>query len=127
MKSLLRPLVAMTVGFSSALVVTAAPAQPTGVQSIVRDGQKDFDWELGTWTTKVRVRTNPLSGEAPTWVEFQGTSVIKPVSGGRANLVELSVAGPKIPANFSNTEKKPKYSDDFSFGIMRANNDRLNA
>ena len=77
MKSLLRPLVAMTVGFSSALVVTAAPAQPTGVQSIVRDGQKDFDWELGTWTTKVRVRTNPLSGEAPTWVEFQGTSVIK--------------------------------------------------
>ena len=95
MKSLLRPLVAMTVGFSSALVVTAAPAQPTGVQSIVRDGQKDFDWELGTWTTKVRVRTNPLSGEAPTWVEFQGTSVIKPVSDGRANLVELSVAGPK--------------------------------
>jgi hypothetical protein len=36
-----------------------------------------------------------LSGEAPAWVEHQGTSIIKPVSEGRANLVELSVAGPK--------------------------------
>src|SRR5215208_7459374 len=33
-------------------------------------------------------------------------------------------AGPAIPANFSNTEKKPKYSEDLCLGIMRANNDR---
>src|SRR5688572_10801911 len=33
--------------------------------------------------------------------------------------------GPAMPANFSNTEKKPKYSDDLCFGIIRANSDRL--
>src|SRR5262245_41698859 len=36
-------------------------------------------------------------------------------------------AGPAMPANFSNTEKNPKYSDDLCFGIMRANSDRLRA
>src|SRR5262245_11527176 len=36
-------------------------------------------------------------------------------------------AGPAIPANFSNTEKKPKYSDDLCLGIMRAKRDRLSA
>jgi hypothetical protein len=41
----------------------------------------------------VKVRRNPLSGTAPDWAEYQGTSVVKPLLGGRANFVELSVAG----------------------------------
>ena len=57
-------------------------------------GQHDFDWELGTWTTHVRVLRNPLSGEPPVWASYQGTSVVKPLMGGRANFVELSVSGP---------------------------------
>ena len=32
-----------------------------------------------------------------------------------------------MPANFSNTAKKPKYSDDLCFGIMRAKSERLSA
>ena len=32
-----------------------------------------------------------------------------------------------MPANFSNTAKNPKYSDDLCFGIMRAKSDRLSA
>ena len=36
-------------------------------------------------------------------------------------------AGPATPANFSNTEKNPKYSEDFCLGIMRAKSDRLSA
>jgi len=58
-----------------------------------RSGAHDFDWETGTWITKVRVRTNPLSGDAPKWVEYAGTTVVKPLLDGRANFVELSVAG----------------------------------
>src|SRR5690349_5838937 len=69
--------------------------QPTVSQLAARDGQKDFDWEIGTWTTKVKVRRNPLSGTAPDWAEYQGTSVVKPLLDGRANFVELSVAGPR--------------------------------
>jgi hypothetical protein len=59
----------------------------------MRDGQHDFDWEIGTWKTAVKVRRNPLSGTAPDWAEYSGTSVVKPLMDGRANFVELSVAG----------------------------------
>jgi hypothetical protein len=64
----------------------AAPSRP--------DGQHAFDWESGTWTTRVRVLRNPLSGEAPVWIAYEGTSVVKPLMGARANFVELSVKSP---------------------------------
>jgi len=70
--------------------VSAAAAPPP---SVSRSGAHDFDWEMGTWTTNVQVRGNPLSGEAPRWADYVGTSVVKPLLGGRANFVELSVAG----------------------------------
>ena len=70
-----------------------AQPSPTPVAA-AGDGRRDFDWEIGTWATKVKVRRNPLSGEAPAWVDYAGTSVIKPLSDGRANAVELAVAGP---------------------------------
>jgi hypothetical protein len=56
-------------------------------------GAHDFDWEIGTWTTTVRVRTNPLSGEPPQWANYVGKSVVKFLLDGRANFVELSVSG----------------------------------
>lgn len=68
-------------------------AQAAEVQPLAREGQKDFNWEIGTWTTKVKVRRNPLSGVAADWAEYEGTSVVKPLLDGRANFVELSVAG----------------------------------
>jgi hypothetical protein len=74
---------------------SATAAQSATEQTSTRDGQKDFDWEIGTWTTKVKVRRNPLSGAAPDWVAFEGTSVVTPLFGGRANFVELSVHGPR--------------------------------
>jgi hypothetical protein len=72
----------------------ASAAAPASAQPPAGDGSKDFDWEIGTWATHVRVLRNPLSGEAPNWVEFDGTSVVHALSGGQANLVELDVAGP---------------------------------
>jgi len=68
---------------------SAAPSAATS-QS---DGQQDFDWEFGAWNTSVRVLRNPLSGEAPKWATYEGTSVVRPIMGGRANFVELSVKG----------------------------------
>lgn len=67
-----------------------AMAQEAPVQ---RSGQHDFDFEMGTWTTKVRVLRNPLSGQAPNWAEYQGTSIVGPLLKGRANFVDLSVQG----------------------------------
>ena len=58
-----------------------------------RDGQHDFDFEIGTWKTHVSRLQHPLAG-SDAWVEYDGTSVVRPVWNGRANLVELEVDGP---------------------------------
>jgi hypothetical protein len=57
------------------------------------DGQHDFDFEFGTWATQLTVLRAPLTGST-TWVEYAGTTIVRPVWGGLANLVELDVAGP---------------------------------
>ena len=58
-----------------------------------RDGQHDFDFEIGTWKTHLRRLLHPLTGST-TWVEYEGTSVVRKVWNGRANLVELEADGP---------------------------------
>lgn len=58
-----------------------------------RDGQHDFDFEIGTWKTHLKRRLRPLPG-SNTWVEYEGTSVVRKVLNGKANLVELTVDGP---------------------------------
>jgi hypothetical protein len=58
-----------------------------------RDGQNDFDFEIGTWRTDLKRLLNPLTGST-TWVEYNGTTVVRKVWQGRANLVELVADGP---------------------------------
>lgn len=58
-----------------------------------RDEQHAFDFEIGTWKTHVRRLLRPLTGST-TWVEYQGTTVVRKVWHGRANLVELEADGP---------------------------------
>jgi hypothetical protein len=69
--------------------VTAAPA----TAAPTRDGPHDFDFELGLWKTHLRRLQHPLTGST-TWVEYDGTTTVRPVWNGRANLVELAVSGP---------------------------------
>jgi hypothetical protein len=57
-----------------------------------RDGQHDFDFEIGTWKTHLRRLLNPLTGSTA-WVEYDGTTVVRKVWNGRANLVELVADG----------------------------------
>jgi hypothetical protein len=58
-----------------------------------RDGQHDFDFEIGTWKTHLRRLLHPLTGST-TWVEYEGISVVRKVWNGRANLLELKADGP---------------------------------
>ena len=83
----------IALGLALAGLLGASIAAPAAETSATRDGQKDFDWEIGTWTTKVKVRRNPLSGTNAEWAEYDGTSIVKPLLGGRSNFVELSVGG----------------------------------
>lgn len=68
-----------------------AVAQPSTAGA--RDGARDFDWEIGSWTTTLRYLANPLSAEADRWVDYSGTSIVRAIMGGEANVVELDVAG----------------------------------
>ena len=67
-----------------------SPAHPVGA---ARDGQHDFDFSLGTWKTHLKRLVKPLSGST-TWVEYEGSTVVRKVWGGRANLAELEADGP---------------------------------
>jgi len=64
--------------------------QPT---SATRDGQGDFDVHIGTWTTHLRRLLRPLAGSSE-WAEYTGTTVVRKVWNGAANLVELVADGP---------------------------------
>jgi hypothetical protein len=57
------------------------------------DGQHDFDFEVGTWSTSVRRRLRPLTG-SNTWVEVKGTTVVRKVWDGKGILLELVADGP---------------------------------
>lgn len=71
---------------------TISPAGP-GSASTLRDGAHDFDFEIGTWKTHLTRLVHPLTGSS-TWVDYDGTSVVRKVWNGRANLIELEVDGP---------------------------------
>ncbi len=58
-----------------------------------RDGQHDFDWELGNWKINISRLQHPLTGST-TWTELNGTVVCRKVWDGKANLAEIKADGP---------------------------------
>jgi hypothetical protein len=69
-------------------------ATKTSVQTVAeRDGQHDFDFEIGTWKSHIRRLQHPLTG-SDTWVEMEATVVVRKVWDGRANLMELELDSP---------------------------------
>lgn len=77
----------MSVPYLLAAAAIVAPAQTKP------DGQHDFDFEIGTWKTHLKRLVHPLTGSS-TWAEYDGTTVVRKVWDGKANLVELNVNGP---------------------------------
>jgi hypothetical protein len=73
---------------------SAEGAPPSKQQSSLRDGSHDFDFEIGVWKTHLRRLTKPFTGST-SWIEYDGTSRVEKVWGGRANLLELDVTGPE--------------------------------
>jgi hypothetical protein len=87
----------LLVAFGATRGVAQAPAPSATVSpasaNAPRDGQHDFDFEIGVWTTHLRRLLHPLTGST-TWVEYDGTTRVQPVWDGRANLLELVADGP---------------------------------
>jgi hypothetical protein len=65
---------------------------PAPTAAAARDGQRDFDFELGSWKIHLKRLVNPLSGSTK-WIEFDGTSVTRKVWDGRAQLEEFETDG----------------------------------
>src|SRR5579862_2323794 len=63
---------------------------PGCLQAASVDHQHDFDFEFGSWTATLRIQPHPLT-KANVWLTFTGTSVVRKVWNGRANLGELEV------------------------------------
>jgi hypothetical protein len=88
-------LVTILVAESIVMSANAAPkdAPPPVTVSVLPDGQHDFDFEVGVWRTHLTRRLHPLTGSA-IWMEYDGTTTVRPVWNGAANLIELVVDGP---------------------------------
>jgi hypothetical protein len=75
----------------SVLLVTSVRAGSSDA-AVARDGGHDFDFEVGTWKTHVSRLLHPLTG-SKVWAQYDGTTVVRKVWNGRANLGELEVDG----------------------------------
>ena len=69
-------------------------ATAKGAHESVRDDSHDFDFEIGTWKTHLKLLVHPLTGSTG-WVECEGTTVVRKVWGGKANLLELEADCPE--------------------------------
>lgn len=76
--------------FAAALALVLLPAY---AQETPHDGSHDFDFEIGNWHTHLHRLQHPLTGSTA-WVDYDGTSFVTRIWGGKANMVELEVDGP---------------------------------
>ncbi len=70
----------------------AAAANGAPQATTERDGQHDFDFELGSWKIHLKRRLHPLTG-SNNWVDFDGTSITRKVWEGRSQLEEFETDG----------------------------------
>jgi len=77
------------------LSLTLASADPADAPTTpaVRDGQHDFDFNLGTWRTHIRHVLDPFSAGSRI-IQLNGTVTVRKVWDGRAQLEEIEADGP---------------------------------
>lgn len=62
-------------------------------------GQRDFDWQLGSWQVDMSRLEHPLSG-SKAWTHLKGTVRVHELWNGRANLAEIESRGSSGPLQF---------------------------
>lgn len=92
LKGIAPSVMAMILIFAAAPIHAQKSDKETGERPTARNGQHDFDFEIGTWKTKLKRLVSPLSGSKQ-WAEYEGTTVVTKVWNGKANLVELVADG----------------------------------
>jgi hypothetical protein len=73
----------------------APPAMPAAAGAKAQhDGQRDFDYLLGTWDIHLKKRLRPLTGSNE-WVEFDGKATCRSIWDGKAEVDEFAVDSPQ--------------------------------
>ena len=73
--------------------LATAAGESAAPKAVVRDGQHDFDFNIGVWKTHIKRVLDPLSGSTQS-VELNGTVTVRKVWDGRAQLEEIEAEGP---------------------------------
>jgi ketosteroid isomerase-like protein len=102
----------------TAAVLNSSPTSSEA--STERDGQHDFDFEIGTWKSHTSRRLHPLTGST-TWVEMEATVVVRKVWNGRANLMELEADTPNGRLEELNLRLYNPQSHRWSFNFATSN------
>jgi hypothetical protein len=74
--------------------VTLAGEAATPTSSALHDGQRDFDFLIGSWKIHLKKRLHALAGSNE-WVEFDGTVVCRTIWNGLAEVEEFDVDSPE--------------------------------
>lgn len=83
-----------TLLLSHAAAAAAQSPATSGEATSVHDGQRDFDYLLGSWKIHLKKRLHPLTG-SDEWIEFDGTVVCRSVWNGLAEVEEFVVDSPE--------------------------------
>jgi len=78
---------------SQAPTVAQVNSGMSGGTSAERNGQHDFDFNIGIWRTHIKRLAHPLTGSTE-WVELNGTVTVRKLLDGRAQLEEIEADGP---------------------------------
>jgi len=82
--------VVLVAGAAALARTPVAAAESPHAVAEPRDGQHDFDFELGRWKMELKKLKSPLHGSHD-WIEFSGTSVTRPLWNGKAQVEEFEV------------------------------------
>jgi hypothetical protein len=76
--------------FAAAALLFSSPRATLAQEAALRDGQRDFDFLVGSWQIHLK-RLVQLEHGAKEWVDLDGTVVCRQVLDGRAEVEEFNV------------------------------------
>jgi hypothetical protein len=83
------------VGMGFATILCASyPRAGLSQTATPRDGQHDFDFNIGVWHTHIKRAVDPFASNSES-VELNGTVTVRKVWDGKAELEEIEADGPK--------------------------------